>query len=81
MHHFLFSNKSHHLFFLRNYIGLIEEATYGRKFLDVGFNYKFTQNLKGKFGVYNILDEKAEDADGDQVLDGRRYGISFIANF
>ena len=59
----------------------MSEPTPAYQFLDVGFNYKFTQNLKGKFGVYNILDEKAEDADGDQVLDGRRYGISFIANF
>jgi outer membrane receptor for ferrienterochelin and colicins len=37
--------------------------------------------LKGKFGVYNLLNEKAENADGDQLLDGRRYGISFVANF
>ncbi|MCU4491517.1 TonB-dependent receptor [Acinetobacter guillouiae] len=53
----------------------------GYEFLDVGFNYKFTPHLKGKFGVYNILDERAENADGDQLLDGRRYGISFVANF
>ena len=53
----------------------------GYNFLDVGFNYKFAPNLKGKFGVYNILDEKAEDADGEQVLDGRRYGVSFSASF
>ena len=53
----------------------------GYNFLDVGFNYKFTPSLKGKFGVYNILDEKAEDADGEQVLDGRRYGVSFSASF
>lgn len=59
----------------------MSEPTPAYQFLDVGFNYKFTQNLNGKFGVYNILNEKAEDADGDQVLDGRRYGISFIANF
>jgi len=51
------------------------------QFLDVGFNYNFTSTLKGKFGVYNILDKKAENADGDQILDGRRYGISFVANF
>ncbi len=51
------------------------------QFLDVGFNYKFTPNLKGKFGVYNVLDETAEDADGEQVLDGRRYGVSFSAIF
>ncbi|WP_416224401.1 TonB-dependent receptor domain-containing protein [Acinetobacter sp. ANC 4648] len=53
----------------------------GYQFIDAGFNYKFTPNLKGRFGIYNILDEKAENADGDQLLDGRRYGISFIANF
>ncbi len=53
----------------------------GYTFLDVGFNYQFTNNLKGKFGIYNILDEKAEDVNGDQLLDGRRYGISFVANF
>lgn len=53
----------------------------GYEFLDVGFNYQFTSNLKGKFGVYNLLNEKAENADGDQLLDGRRYGISFVANF
>jgi len=46
-----------------------------------GFNYKFSPNLTGKFGVYNVLDEKAEDIDGDQLLDGRRYGISLNAKF
>lgn len=59
----------------------MSEPTPAYQFLDVGFNYNFTSHLKGKFGVYNILDEKAENADGDQVLDGRRYGISFVANF
>ena len=59
----------------------MSEPTPAYQFLDVGFNYHFTPSLKGKFGVYNLLDEKAEDADGDQVLDGRRYGISFVANF
>ncbi|ALD01581.1 hypothetical protein AMQ28_03890 [Acinetobacter sp. TTH0-4] len=59
----------------------MSEPTRAYQFLDVGFNYQFTPSLKGKFGVYNLLDEKAEDADGDQVLDGRRYGISFVANF
>ena len=53
----------------------------GYNFLDVGFNYKFTPNLKGKFGVYNVLDETAQNADGEQTLDGRRYGVSFVANF
>ncbi|WP_111858320.1 TonB-dependent receptor domain-containing protein [Acinetobacter sp. CFCC 10889] len=53
----------------------------GYEFLDVGFNYKFTPHLKGKFGVYNLLDETAENSDGDRLLDGRRYGISFVANF
>ncbi|MEQ1419230.1 TonB-dependent receptor domain-containing protein [Acinetobacter indicus] len=51
------------------------------EFLDVGLNYKFTPNISGKFGVYNLLDEKAEDRDGDQLLDGRRYGISLMAKF
>ena len=50
-------------------------------FLDAGFNYQFNANLKGKFGVYNILDEKAEDVDGDQLLDGRRYGVSLVATY
>ncbi|MDM1280504.1 MULTISPECIES: TonB-dependent receptor domain-containing protein [Acinetobacter] len=53
----------------------------GYEFLDVGLNYKFTPNISGKFGVYNLLDEKAEDRDGDQLLDGRRYGISLMARF
>ncbi len=53
----------------------------GYNFLDVGFNYKFAPNLKGKFGVYNVLDETAQNADGEQTLDGRRYGVSFVANF
>lgn len=50
-------------------------------FMDVGFNYTFTDYLKGKFGVYNLLDKTAEDADGAQVLDGRRYGVSFSTQF
>lgn len=53
----------------------------GYTFLDVGFNYAFNSNLKGKFGVYNLLDEKAEDADGDQLLDGRRYSVGLVASF
>lgn len=53
----------------------------GYEFLDVGFNYKFSPSLKGKFGVYNLLDEKAENNTGTVLLDGRRYGISFVANF
>ncbi|MDM1269263.1 TonB-dependent receptor [Acinetobacter indicus] len=53
----------------------------GYEFLDVGLNYKFTPNISGKFGVYNLLDEKAEDRDGDQLLDGRRYGINLMARF
>ncbi|MNG44996.1 Colicin I receptor precursor [compost metagenome] len=59
----------------------MSKPTPAYQFLDVGFNYNFTSTLKGKFGVYNILDKKAENADGDQILDGRRYGISFVANF
>lgn len=50
-------------------------------FLDVGFNYQFNESLKGKFGVYNVLDEKSEDADGSQLLDGRRYGVGLVASF
>lgn len=59
----------------------IADPNPGYEFIDVGFNYKFTNNLKGKFGVYNLLDERAEDNEGDRLLDGRRYGISFVANF
>lgn len=75
--------RLHHRSKTSAYLGRasMSEPTPAYQFLDVGFNYQFTSNLKGKFGVYNILDEKAEDADGDQVLDGRRYGISFVANF
>lgn len=59
----------------------ISEPNPGYEFLDVGFNYQFTPHLKGKFGVYNVLDETAENSDGDRLLDGRRYGVSFVANF
>ncbi len=59
----------------------IAQPNPGYQFVDVGFNYKFSPNLTGKFGVYNLLDEKAEDIDGDQLLDGRRYGISLNAKF
>ncbi|QIO05269.1 TonB-dependent receptor domain-containing protein [Acinetobacter shaoyimingii] len=55
--------------------------TPGYEFIDVGFNYKFNPTLTGKFGVYNILDEKALSSSGVQELDGRRYGISLVANF
>ncbi|MDQ9020700.1 TonB-dependent receptor [Acinetobacter sichuanensis] len=75
--------RLHHRSETSSYLGRasMSAPTPAYQFLDVGFNYQFTANLKGKFGVYNILDEKAEDADGDQVLDGRRYGISFLAKF
>lgn len=65
------------------YLGRSSMATPlpGYTFIDLGFNYKFTDYLKGKFGVYNLTDKTAEDADGAQVLDGRRYGISFTTQF
>lgn len=53
----------------------------GYTMIDLGLNYKFTSNLKGKFGVYNLLDKREQDANGDQLLDGRRYGVSLVANF
>lgn len=59
----------------------IEASTPGYEFLDVGFNYDFNPNLTGKFGVYNLLDERVENASGNLELDGRRYGISFVAKF
>jgi len=59
----------------------IAQPNPGYQFIDLGFNYKFSSSLTGKFGVYNLLDEKAEDIDGDQLLDGRRYGISLNAKF
>ncbi|MFC3903790.1 TonB-dependent receptor domain-containing protein [Acinetobacter marinus] len=59
----------------------MSEPLPGYTFIDLGFNYKFTDYLKGKFGVYNLTDKTAEDADGAQVLDGRRYGISFSTQF
>ena len=59
----------------------MSEPNPGYEFLDIGFNYQFTPHLKGKFGVYNLLDETAENSDGDRLLDGRRYGVSFMAKF
>ena len=59
----------------------MSEQNPGYEFLDIGFNYQFTPHLKGKFGVYNLLDETAENSDGDRLLDGRRYGVSFMAKF
>ena len=53
----------------------------GYEFLDVGFNYKFNPKLKAKVGVYNVLDEKAVNNSGTVLLDGRRYGMSLVANF
>lgn len=53
----------------------------GYEFLDVGFNYKINPKLKAKVGVYNVLDEKAVNNSGTVLLDGRRYGMSLVANF
>lgn len=53
----------------------------GYKFFDIGANYKLTDYLKAKMGIYNLLDDKAEDINGEQQLDGRRYGISLVASF
>lgn len=41
------------------YLGCLSmfDLIFGYNFFDVGFNYKFVLNLKGKFGVYNVLDE------------------------
>ena len=57
------------------------EPNPGYTFMDVGMNYKVTPNIAAKLGVYNLLNEKAEDAEGDQLLDGRRYGVSLSARF
>ncbi|ANF81320.1 hypothetical protein A3K93_03325 [Acinetobacter sp. NCu2D-2] len=59
----------------------MSDKTPGYEFLDIGLNYNFTDNLKGKFGVYNVLNEKALSSSGVQELDGRRYGIGLVAKF
>ena len=56
----------------------MSEPNPGYEFLDVGFNYKFTPHLKGKFGVYNILDEVAENA--DKVVESVQHDIETEAN-
>ena len=50
-------------------------------FFDVGMNMDVAKNTKLKFGVYNLLDKKAENASGDVLLDGRRYGLSLTTSF
>lgn len=61
--------------------GSMSDKTPGYEFLDIGFNYDFTNSLTGKFGVYNVLNEKALSSSGIQELDGRRYGIGLVAKF
>lgn len=49
--------------------------------VDVGVNYKPTQNVAIAAGVYNLLDKEVDTETYSYVLDGRRYNLGLTYSF
>ena len=49
--------------------------------MDVGLNYKPTDQIQVNAGVYNLLDKRIDVETYDYVLDGRRYNIGLTYKF
>ena len=49
--------------------------------VDVGVNYKPTQNVAIAAGVYNLLDKEIDTETYSYVLDGRRYNLGLTYSF
>ena len=49
--------------------------------VDVGLNYKPTDQIQVNAGVYNLLDKKIDTETYSYVLDGRRYNIGLTYKF
>jgi len=49
--------------------------------VDVGLNYKPTQNIAVAAGVYNLFDKEIDKDTYNYVLDGRRYNIGVTYSF
>lgn len=49
--------------------------------VDVGVNYKPTQNIAVAAGIYNLFDKKIDTATYNYVLDGRRYNLGMTYRF
>ncbi|AXX91471.1 TonB-dependent receptor [Malaciobacter molluscorum LMG 25693] len=50
-------------------------------FADAGLVYDVNKDIKLKFGIYNIANEKVTTDDYDMVLDGRRYSFAMNIKF
>ncbi|WP_127472532.1 ligand-gated channel protein [Acinetobacter colistiniresistens] len=49
--------------------------------VDVGLNYKPTQNIAVAAGIYNLFDKEIDTATYNYVLDGRRYNLGVTYSF
>lgn len=49
--------------------------------VDVGLNYKLTQNIAIAAGVYNLFDKEIDTETYSYVLDGRRYNLGVTYSF
>nr|WP_174505364.1 ligand-gated channel protein [Acinetobacter sp. Marseille-Q1620] len=49
--------------------------------IDVGLNYKPTQNIQIGAGIYNLFDKKIDYSTYNYILDGRRYNLSVMYRF
>ena len=49
--------------------------------VDVGVNYKPTQNIAVAAGIYNLFDKEIDTATYNYVLDGRRYNLGMTYRF
>ncbi|MEQ9508834.1 MAG: TonB-dependent receptor, partial [Alloalcanivorax xenomutans] len=57
------------------------DGTPGYSMLDLGLNYRASEHLTLKAGVYNVGDRQVTNADYEMVLDGRRYTAGLVVDF
>ncbi len=57
------------------------DGTPGYSMVDLGLNYRASEHLTLKAGVYNVGDRQVTNADYEMVLDGRRYTAGLVVDF
>ena len=57
------------------------EGTPGYSLVDAGLNYRASEHLTLKAGVYNLTDRQVTNEDFEMILDGRRYNAGLVVDF
>ena len=57
------------------------EGTPGYSLVDAGLNYRASEHLTLKAGVYNLSDRQITNEDFEIILDGRRYNAGLVVDF